>query len=129
MIGEVSAVSLTIADEHLNSVTFTSDQKQIAIVKEVIVSGSPERESRVELYECEDMIKVKECSLRISHESHVTSISELDSRFFVLSTSLGEIIYLDKELTILNSYKLSSTRADLVFQDKDGGLIYSTLDR
>ena len=84
-------------------------------MKEVTVSGSSERESRIELYDCEDVIKVKECTLRISHESHVTSISELDSRFFVLSTSLGEIIYLDKELTMLNSYKLSSTRADLAF--------------
>ena len=75
------------------------------------------------------MNKVKECTLRISYESHVTSINELDDRFFVLSTSTGEIIYLDRELTMLNSYKLSNTRVDFIFQDKAGGLYYSTLDK
>ena len=74
------------------------------------------------------MKKFKECTLRISYESHVTSINELDDRFFVLSTSTGEIIYLDRELTMLNSYKLSNTRVDFVFQDKDGGLFYTALD-
>ena len=61
------------------------------------------------------MIKVKECTLRISVESQVTSINQLDDRFFVLSTSMGEIIYLDRELTLLNSYKLSDTRVDFAF--------------